>query len=205
MLAVVGGDGLATTSSRFAEALVLRIARETGVDARVHGPTSRDPLPACEVLVWAALPDASALDPALDLVLLLDEDGRAEASTAWRDALIAAGLPWARVAGAAGAGAGPAGQGVSPVTSAGACSDALHLDPDHARAAAFDAALGAALDAAAPMLRRRARPGAGLFTRLARRNAEHAGWRWTCDSCDVPECEHALRVASRMDTEPTLR
>ena len=52
-----------------------------------------------------------------------------------------------------------------------------------------------ALDAVAPLLRRRAPPRDGLFTRLAQRNAAQAAWRWTCQDCDVPECEHALRRA----------
>lgn len=51
-----------------------------------------------------------------------------------------------------------------------------------------------ALDAVAPLLRRCSPPRDGLFTRLALRNAEHASWRWVCQDCDVPECEHALRV-----------
>jgi len=197
MLAVVGGDGSAAAASGFAEALALRIARETGVRARAHHVASPDPVPACDAVVWWGLSDPAALDPAVDLVLLLDEDARGDGAAVWRDALMAAGLPWARVLVAAGAGTGRAVRGVPPPSGPGACSDLLDRD----RAADVDAAL----DAAAPLLRRRARPGAGLFTRLAQRDAAHAGWRWTCDSCDVPECEHALRVASRMDTEPTLR
>lgn len=55
-----------------------------------------------------------------------------------------------------------------------------------------EARLEAALDAAAPLLRRRAAPGAGLFSRLAAREAQAAAWRWSCSDCDVPGCEHAL-------------
>jgi nicotinamide riboside kinase len=55
-----------------------------------------------------------------------------------------------------------------------------------------DARLDRALDAAAPLLRERARPGSGLFTRLAERDAAHAGWQWVCETCDVPDCEHRL-------------
>lgn len=55
-----------------------------------------------------------------------------------------------------------------------------------------DARLDRALDAAAPLLRERARPGSGLFTRLADRDAAHAGWQWVCETCDAPECEHRL-------------
>lgn len=55
-----------------------------------------------------------------------------------------------------------------------------------------DARLERALDAAAPLLRERARPGCGLFTRLAERDAAQAGWQWVCEKCDAPECEHRL-------------
>jgi nicotinamide riboside kinase len=51
----------------------------------------------------------------------------------------------------------------------------------------------AAADALAPLLRTRARPGSGLFTRLAERDAAQPAWPWLCD-CDVPDCEHALRA-----------
>jgi len=59
-----------------------------------------------------------------------------------------------------------------------------------------------ALDAVAPLLRARAGAaraaggagdaGSGLFTRLAERDAAQPAWQWACDSCDTPECEHAL-------------
>jgi len=54
------------------------------------------------------------------------------------------------------------------------------------------ARLDAALDAVAPLLRGRSRPGSGLFSRLAQREAQAAAWRWVCNDCDVPDCEHAL-------------
>ncbi len=50
------------------------------------------------------------------------------------------------------------------------------------------ARVDAALDAVTPLLS--STPKAGLFTRLAGRQAAQPEWRWTCD-CDVPECEHA--------------
>jgi nicotinamide riboside kinase len=50
----------------------------------------------------------------------------------------------------------------------------------------------AAADALAPLLRRHARPGSGLFSRLAERDSAQPPWPWLCD-CDVPDCEHALR------------
>jgi nicotinamide riboside kinase len=54
-----------------------------------------------------------------------------------------------------------------------------------------DARVEAALDAVAPHLRRSNSPTPGLFTRLARRDAAQPEWRWVCESCDVPDCEHA--------------
>ena len=56
-----------------------------------------------------------------------------------------------------------------------------------------EARLDRALDAIAPLLRPRAAPGSGLFTRLAARDAAQPTWRWICETCDVPDCEHALR------------
>jgi hypothetical protein len=50
-----------------------------------------------------------------------------------------------------------------------------------------------AMDALAPWLRARSRPGAGLFSRLAERNAQEAARPWRCADCDDPDCEHALR------------
>lgn len=48
-----------------------------------------------------------------------------------------------------------------------------------------------ALDALAPLLRPRATPGRGLFTRLAQRNAEDRPW--SCELCDDPACEHRIQ------------
>jgi nicotinamide riboside kinase len=50
-----------------------------------------------------------------------------------------------------------------------------------------------ALDAVAPLLRARAAPTSGLFTRLAARDAAQPRWQWVCEKCDVPDCEHRLR------------
>ena len=58
------------------------------------------------------------------------------------------------------------------------------------------ARLDAAFAAASPLLATLAPPHAGLFTRLAEREAAQPAWRWVCDKCDVPDCEHAaLRAA----------
>jgi nicotinamide riboside kinase len=55
-----------------------------------------------------------------------------------------------------------------------------------------------ALDAIAPLLRARAAPRRGLFTRLDARNAEDRPW--ICESCDDPDCEHRLRAAATTGT-----
>jgi hypothetical protein len=34
-------------------------------------------------------------------------------------------------------------------------------------------------------------PRAGLLTRLQQRDAAQPAWRWVCEKCDSPECEHA--------------
>ena len=54
-----------------------------------------------------------------------------------------------------------------------------------------DERLENALDALAPLLRERAAPRRGLFTRLAGRDAADRPWR--CELCDDPACEHAAR------------
>ena len=33
-------------------------------------------------------------------------------------------------------------------------------------------------------------PRAGLLTRLQQREAAEPSWRWVCEKCDSPECEH---------------
>jgi hypothetical protein len=55
------------------------------------------------------------------------------------------------------------------------------------------ARLEAAVDAVAPYLRRADAPAPGLFSRLAARDAAQPEWRWVCDTCDSPDCEHAAR------------
>jgi hypothetical protein len=59
------------------------------------------------------------------------------------------------------------------------------------------ARLQSALDAVAPRLRGRPAPKAGLFTRLAERNATPLARTWICETCDSPECEHALLTRQR--------
>jgi nicotinamide riboside kinase len=56
-----------------------------------------------------------------------------------------------------------------------------------------EARLEAAVDAVAPHLRRSDAPAQGLFSRLAARDAAQPEWRWVCDTCDSPDCEHAAR------------
>lgn len=54
-----------------------------------------------------------------------------------------------------------------------------------------EARVEAALDAVAPHLRREGAPATGLFSRLAARDAAQPEWRWVCETCDSPDCEHA--------------
>jgi nicotinamide riboside kinase len=63
--------------------------------------------------------------------------------------------------------------------------------------------LEAALDAIAPLLRRLPQPKRGLFTRLAERDADASAARWSCENCDSPECEHALRRGRSRPTPGT--
>ena len=53
--------------------------------------------------------------------------------------------------------------------------------------------LESALDALSPLLRPRQNPKRGLFTRLEQRDADAPDWPWICETCDVPECEHAMK------------
>ena len=65
-----------------------------------------------------------------------------------------------------------------------------------------EARLESALDALAPLLRRRVGAAGGLFTRLAERDAHQPAWRWACDS---PECEHQLLRLAQLQNEKTPR
>jgi nicotinamide riboside kinase len=60
-----------------------------------------------------------------------------------------------------------------------------------------NARLEAAVDAVSPLLRRAQAPSPGLFTRLAQRDAAQPPWRWLCESCDSPDCEHAAQRLRR--------
>lgn len=59
------------------------------------------------------------------------------------------------------------------------------------------ARLEQAFAAATPLLSTLAPANAGLFTRLAERGAAQPGWRWVCERCDAPDCEHAALRAAR--------
>ncbi len=48
----------------------------------------------------------------------------------------------------------------------------------------------AALNAITPLLKARPSPRQGLFSRLSDRQDALPAWRWACENCDVPECEH---------------
>ena len=62
-----------------------------------------------------------------------------------------------------------------------------------------EARADAAIDAIAPLLRQHPMPRNGLFTRLAERDAAQPVWRWACDQCDSPECEHATQRLAEVD------
>jgi nicotinamide riboside kinase len=51
--------------------------------------------------------------------------------------------------------------------------------------------LDQAFAAVTPLLATLAPPHAGLFTRLAARDAAQPTWHWVCEKCDVAGCEHA--------------
>jgi hypothetical protein len=53
------------------------------------------------------------------------------------------------------------------------------------------AAIEAAVNALTPLLLERA-PSHGLLSRLQQRDAAQPAWRWVCEKCDSPECEHAM-------------
>lgn len=55
----------------------------------------------------------------------------------------------------------------------------------------------AAIDAVAPYLRHPHAPSPGLFSRLAARDSAQPEWRWACETCDVPDCEHAVQQLRR--------
>jgi hypothetical protein len=62
-----------------------------------------------------------------------------------------------------------------------------------------EVAVESALDALTPWLLRTlgSAGSAGLFSRLAQREAAQPAWRWVCETCDAPECEHASLQARR--------
>lgn len=68
-----------------------------------------------------------------------------------------------------------------------------------------EARLESALDAVAPLLRRRTVMTDGLFTRLAKRDAAHPAWRRSCETCDDPACEHRLLQITEARQEKTPR
>ena len=59
-----------------------------------------------------------------------------------------------------------------------------------------DTRVEAALDALTPVLKASGRS-AGLFSRLQDRQAAQKPWIWSCEHCDLPECEHRLMIDKR--------
>ena len=59
-----------------------------------------------------------------------------------------------------------------------------------------EARLACALDALTPRLSTATAPRTGLLSRLQAREAAQPAWRWACETCDDPDCEHlSLRSA----------
>jgi hypothetical protein len=48
------------------------------------------------------------------------------------------------------------------------------------------------LNVITPLLKTKPSPKRGLFSRLSDRQDALPEWRWACDHCDVPECEHLV-------------
>ncbi|MDC8774338.1 ATP-binding protein [Roseateles albus] len=54
------------------------------------------------------------------------------------------------------------------------------------------ARVDAALNVITPLLKAKPSPKRGLFSRLSERQDAQPEWRWACENCDVPECEHLV-------------
>lgn len=212
VIAIVGAESTGKTA--LAQALAARVAAETGLAATWvpehlrawcdrEGRTPRiDEQPAIAAAQAAAIEAAAAahdvviadttpLMTAVYSIVVFDDRTLVPPAAAWQRGhcaltlLTALDLPWV--------------------------ADGLQRDGPHVRApvdALIRDALGAhalpwalvagsgdqrtenALDAIAPLLRRRAAPKRGLFTRLAARNADDKPW--VCAECDDPDCEHRL-------------
>jgi nicotinamide riboside kinase len=65
-----------------------------------------------------------------------------------------------------------------------------------------EARLESAVNAVSPLLLAGRPPHGGLFSRLAARDAAQPEWRWVCETCDVPDCEHASLRLRRRQARP---
>jgi nicotinamide riboside kinase len=213
-IAIVGAES--TGKTELARALAWRIEKHTGLSCMAvpehlrawcdrEGRTPRRDEQAAIAAAQSAAIDAATADH--DVVvcdttalmtavygrLLFDDDSLVDAAVAWQrqcatTLLTALDLPWV--------------------------ADGLQRDGPHVRepvdrlvrellighrlpwalvGGAGAARVECALDAVAPLLRKRPAPRRGLFSRLADRNAEAAARPWTCENCDDPGCEHLSR------------
>jgi len=209
LIAIVGAES--TGKTVLAAALAARVADETGLrctwvpehlrtwcerEGRTPRPdeqaaiaaTQRLQLEAAGALHDVVIADTTPLMTALYSRLLFADDSLTADAVAWQRGcaltlLTALDLPWV--------------------------ADGLQRDGPHVRApvdtmlrdllithrlpwalvsGSGERRVDHALDALAPLLRARAAPRRGLFTRLAERNAADKPWR--CERCDDPDCEH---------------
>ena len=159
--------------------MAARILEDTGWSTRITEPGATwqtTPATGDEVLITLIVSGAEKLasDGLTQVLQRVDHawllPGTGPDAQALEAALMSSHVPWSRLGG---------------VTSASAPSDAWS-----------DESLSTqALASIAGLLRTRIAPGGGLFTRLAQRDARYAAWRWTCENCDDPDCEHALRTS----------
>ncbi len=212
VIAIVGAESTGKTA--LAQALAARVADETGLATawvpehlrawcEREGRTPRiDEQAAIAAAQAAAIEAASAahdvviadttpLMTAVYSVVVFDDRSLVPEAAAWQrracalTLLTALDLPWV----ADGLQRdGPHVRG--PVDSLIRDALAAHALPWALVAGSGAARSENALDALAPLLRRKAAPKRGLFTRLAERNAGDKPW--VCAECDDPDCEHRL-------------
>jgi hypothetical protein len=198
----------AVSRKALADALARRIAEDTGLTVRCDEPEAPTTAPAERRPATDAPSATAAFDiprPVVITVVAAEIGGRAEvdvhAMTAQAAPDMFRQLPgdidhvWVVQAGSPGDGAL---ESALLQTRLSWSRLPLGTGPD-----ALSDAAGRALSSVSSLLRPRASAGAGLFTRLAQRDARYVGWRWACENCDDPDCEHALRAANARNPQLT--